>query len=199
MSNDDIKPVIDNMLRLMGGAEKAFKEFDAEHAQINERWEQNTEIIGRILRAHLFVEHYLTAYLQAKNPQLGSLDAARVTFSQKIALLENASIVITELIPGIRKLNAVRNRIAHTLKPSVDADDANVFRQAQLFQAMRKEGAKRFPRPLAVEPLELLEEFAKYVGLTLQADVSETGRAMREAFKQASDEFQERVARQTPQ
>ena len=69
--------VVKHLIRLMGGHEKAFKAFDADFHYITTRWEQDTATIGRILRAHLFVEHFLTEFIQLRNPSLALLTKPR--------------------------------------------------------------------------------------------------------------------------
>ena len=71
--------------------------------------------MGRVLRAHLIVEHYMTAYIQGANPELGDLDAAKVGFAKKVDLLDDSNPLLTSLVPGIRRLNTVRNRLADYL------------------------------------------------------------------------------------
>jgi len=89
MSTSSLDPeeVARELIALLGGKEKAFALFEADHARVVAVWEQDTVAIGRILRAHLFVEHFLEAYLARRNPDLGSLDSARLTFAQKAALV----------------------------------------------------------------------------------------------------------------
>src|SRR5262249_39590845 len=97
--------VVKHVIRLMGGHDKAFQVFDAQFNEIMSRWEQDTTTIGRILRAHLFVEHFLTKFLQSRNPELGSLEEARISFSQKVILMGNGTGGTGYLLPGIRRLN----------------------------------------------------------------------------------------------
>src|SRR5690606_7610719 len=46
--------------QLLGGEAAYQKIADEESKEVIARWNQNTELIGRILRAHLFVEQFLT-------------------------------------------------------------------------------------------------------------------------------------------
>ena len=81
------------------------------------------EPISRILRLHLVIEHYLHRYLEAANPSLGDLERARLSFGQKLALADTEQMPIHLLVPGIRCLNSLRNRLAHDLHFSVSAFD----------------------------------------------------------------------------
>src|SRR6188474_605757 len=134
MADPNPAAVVKHLIELMGGHEKAFETFDAEYELITTRWNQDTGVVGRILRAHLFVEHFLGAYVQAINPKLGSLEDARLTFAQKVSLADGGTSTIAYLIPGIPRLNAIRNRLAHSLRAEVTTHDADAFLQIGLFR-----------------------------------------------------------------
>ena len=68
----DDQRVVSHVINLLGGHDAAFTHFDADLRLLKERWDQDTGTVGRILRAHLFVEHFLTEYLVARNLELGS-------------------------------------------------------------------------------------------------------------------------------
>jgi hypothetical protein len=164
MDIPDPEIVVRHIVRLLGGHDKAFQVLDTDFQVVKSRWEQDTGKIGRILRAHLFVEHFLTEHLQAKNPNLGSIDEARVTFAQKISLVDPSRPEVAYLLPGIRRLNIIRNRIAHSLHADVTKADANVFLQVELFKAMRNESAKRSRTLLSTDPIDIMEDFAIHAG-----------------------------------
>ena len=75
------------------------------------------------------------------------------------------------LTPGIRRLNAIRNRLSHTLKGEISEDDVNVFMGIPLFKSMRVEAAKRFSpaREPSSEPIAILEDFAQHAGSVLHS------------------------------
>ena len=54
-----------------GGKEAFFKESEARLQGYSTAWAQNSGAIGRVLRAHLAVEHFLGEYISALNPKLG--------------------------------------------------------------------------------------------------------------------------------
>ena len=66
------------------------------------------------------------------------------------------------LVPGIRTLNTVRNRLAHNLSLSVTQGDVNSFMSIGIYKAMREESEKRHG-PFSNDPLEVYEHFAKFV------------------------------------
>lgn len=150
-----------------GGKKKFFQIQKQRHQAIVEAWHQDADQIGRVVRAHLFVEHYLTAFLDAENTGLAPIDSARLSFAQKVSLLRNDHPSVGGLRPGIRRLNRIRNRIAHTLKADVRHEDADLFRGIQMFAAMQRAGG--YESELSGSPLEVLESFAKFAGMTLAA------------------------------
>ena len=141
--------------------------------------------IGRILRAHLHVEYYLTEFLRHTNPQLGDLDEARVTFNQKVTLLQRNDARIGYVISGMRHLNKIRNRLAHNLEATVTEEDANVFLQG-LFKAFRDEGAKASGTQLSTAPIDVLEEFAEFASALLHGPSEQHSKAFAQAMKELS-------------
>jgi len=141
--------------------------------------------MGRILRAHLFVEHYLTRYLQTQNPNLGDLDEARISFAQKLGLVGQAEKSLAHLLPGIRRLNAVRNRISHTLKIELTPEDSRAFLSITLFQEYRKRVAR--PKKPNDDPVRVVEDFAKYAGIMLEAASNPDRLKWAEAMKDVRD------------
>ena len=71
LSTIDQQKITARAIELMGGQEAFLRAADQELENIHQKWNQNIELIGRILRAHLFVEHYMTEYLAKTNPRLG--------------------------------------------------------------------------------------------------------------------------------
>ena len=188
MSVPTPEAVAKHVIRLMGGHEKARQAFDADHQLITTRWEQDTGTIGRILRAHLFVEHFLTEYLQARNPELGSLEEARATFAQKVALVGNGIPTIAYLLPGIRRLNTIRNRLAHTLRAQVTKQDADAFLQIDLFRALREELARTQSSAPSTDPIDVFEGFAAHAGMSLHSSAARIGDLWAEAMRAAQEE-----------
>lgn len=159
--------------------------FAADFRYISSRWDQDTEVLGRILRAHLFVEHFLSLYIQARNTELPSVDEARLTFAQKVALVGGGSPGMGYLLPGIRRLNSIRNRIVHTLRAVVTDADMNTFLRIAPFRALREAIAKGQSIPSGTDPIAVLEDFARHVGTTLQACSSRSGDVWSEAIRAA--------------
>jgi hypothetical protein len=180
--------VVAHVIRLMGGHDKAFQTFADDFRSFTTCWDQDTVTIGRILRAHLFVEHFVTDFVQLRNPELGSLDKAHVSFSQKIDLIGTGSFGVSHLLPGLRRLNAIRNRIAHSLRAEITDRDAGVFLGIGLFRAMREEKARRSETTLSQDPVDILEEFALHAGNYFQAGATGNDAVWAEAFRAARDD-----------
>lgn len=166
-------------IEVLGGREKAFALIDKEFGEISARWHQDVVAIGRLLRAHLYVEHYLTEFLEKANPRLGPIDHARLSFAQKLNLL-GSEPRLQQVVPGIRRLNQIRNRLAHNLDARVTDDDAQVFLSDGYFKAMRIEGAK--PRTPSTDPMDILDAFAQHASTRLTHEFSILGNAFSEAY-----------------
>jgi hypothetical protein len=173
-------------MEIMGGREKTIASMEADFYAMKARWNKDVLTIGRILRAHLHVEYYLTEFLQHTNPELGNLDEARITFNQKVNLLRSDDRTVDYLIPGIRHLNKIRNRLAHNLEATVTDDDATVFLQG-LFKAFRDAGVSGSENQLSTNPIDVLEEFAEFASSMLHAPSGQHIQAFRQALKELSD------------
>lgn len=166
-SEPDPDKLAKRTVEILGGTKRASQIIDDELSAIRQRWDQDIILIGRVLRAHLFVEHYLTEYLEKANPKLGSQAKARLSFGQKAALLNPIDVQIVELLPGILHLNAIRNRLAHQLSITLTQKDSKIFLGAKMFKALRDEGAK--PGKPNDDPIEVMEKFALHVGVMMAA------------------------------
>ena len=186
MALPDPKELARLTIDYLGGPHLANEVFSTEFGEMNRRWNQDTETIGRILRAHLYVEHYLNEYLRKANPRLGDIAGVRLSFAQKVKLLDQNDPHIRHMIAGIKHLNSIRNRIAHNLDVQVSEEDAEVFLKALPLREMRKqmEGANK-THP---EPLQLLEDFSTHAAHALSQQFSKFGAAFTRALNELSDE-----------
>jgi hypothetical protein len=169
------------LIDLYGGREKAREALYRRHAAFNKVWAQNIDKIGKIVRAHLVVEHYMTAYLATRNPLLGSIENARLAFSQKVALLSESDSAIAYLAPGIRRLNAIRNRLAHNLDAELNVEDSQVFLAVEPFKALRQELSG--DAIADGSPLEVLEDFAKHAAVCFDHGSSPDALLWRQALE----------------
>ena len=184
MSLDDfpIQETIEKLFHLYGGKEAFRKDTQKQLDEFNERWAQNSDLLGRILRSHLVVEHYLTLWVQHQNPNLGSIDEAKLSFSNKIVLVGENDILVRDLVPGLKRLNKIRNRIAHNLSVDILKEDEDALKSSKFFKAMIDLDDGLYCSTTA-SGIELLEGFAKYSAGALQAGSHENTHLWREAFE----------------
>jgi len=159
MKTIDPKKFAQNIIKLYGGRENFIKDTESRIKIFNKKWSQDLDLIGKVLRSHLVLEHYLIKYIEFLNPNINSLENTRISFAILIDLLKRDDYLINKLIPGMIKLNQIRNRIAHNLDKVIDESDAQEFLRIDIFREFRN--ALSVGKPLA-DPLDILEDFAKY-------------------------------------
>ncbi|MEW6688702.1 MAG: hypothetical protein AB1452_06365 [Pseudomonadota bacterium] len=79
------------------------------------------DVVGLVLRGHLFIEELLFAAVEAHCKDAEHLKAARLRFPQLVALLralEKISSVPPNYWTALSELNALRNALAHKLEPN---------------------------------------------------------------------------------
>lgn len=163
MHNDKL---ILRVIELAGGKDILNERLDKKLNEINEAWNQNTDLIGRVLRAHLFVEHFMTRYILSKRNEFKNESVERASFARKVDLIARGDvIVLNELIPGIRRLNKIRNKLAHNLFIELDSESTEEFYKSSSFWLLRIELAK--PNTPSMEPVAVIEDFAKHVGVCI--------------------------------
>lgn len=179
----DTQEIVKRLFESYGGAEKCFEAIEKRRAEFNALWAQDVGAMGRVLRSHLIVEFYMTAYLQKANPSLGSIDDAKIGFAQKADLLGEKDRFINMLVPGIRRLNAVRNRLAHNLSVSVTQDDLNAFMSVGIYKAFREESEKH-AGTFSNDPIDVYEHFAEFVATGFHNASSDDSKYWRDALAQ---------------
>ena len=185
MSLPDPKELARLTVEYLGGPHLAHEVFSNEFGEMNRRWNQDTETIGRILRAHLYVEHYMNEYLRKANPRLGDISSVRLSFSQKVKLLDRNDPHIRHMISGIKHLNSIRNRIAHNLDVRVSEEDAEVFLKALPLKELRRQ--MQDTNDSSPEPLQFLEDFATHAAHALSQQFSQFGAAFTRALNELSE------------
>lgn len=80
------------------------------------------DILGRVLKCHLIVEHYLGRFLEA-HFNLNNITSAKLSFFQKATLLPDSAASAAFVKPGILRLNSIRNQFGHTLEPVLTCAD----------------------------------------------------------------------------
>lgn len=101
------------------------KKFDADYTHF---WKKNLDEFGRILIAHLIIEHYLDEYLTVAFPTIGADAVGKLRFSQKLEIANFKNPLATWL-PGILALNKIRNHLAHNLNSEISPANMGQLRR----------------------------------------------------------------------
>jgi len=188
----DTEEFINRLFESYGGAKQFLEVTKRKLAEFNALWTQDIDSKGRVLRSHLIVEFYMTAYLQKTNPNLGSIDDAKIGFGQKVELLGEKDLFVKTLIPGVRRLNAVRNRLAHNLSVRVTQDDVNAFMSIGIYKAIREKPENQAD-PLNNDPLEVYDDFAMFVAGIFHHGSSEESKYWRDALASKQAQIHEGI------
>lgn len=114
------------------------------------------DFLGYFLCIHLTIEHYLDQFLKIVHPDL-DWDASRQNFAQKIALLTKFKAGPRyDVVPAIKHLNSLRNRMSHALDAKITSVDLLPF--VHCLQKMTKNKAD-----VPNDPKEILETFTALV------------------------------------
>jgi hypothetical protein len=113
----------------------------------------NFELIGRVLACHLIVEHYLTKYLELNTPTDLSWDAAKLSFSQKIALAcgKDSPICNNNLHEGILTLNRIRNDFSHNIEVALDSKKIDNLKKILKAFSIKSEDSAKYSDVAIVE------------------------------------------------
>lgn len=103
--------------------------FHAENARYIALFNQDHDVLGRVLKCHLIVEHYLDRFL-TNFLRLDDISDVKLSFFQKATLLPNAGSAAAFVKPGILKLNSIRNRFGHTLAPRLRVEELGAINEA---------------------------------------------------------------------
>ena len=120
-------------MRDIEGIEAVVEELKPHWAAIEQHFERENSIfvdlissahdtLGRLLKCHLIVEHYLNRFL-VSHFDIDNFDNVRLSFAQKAQLLPDRATAAALVKPGIVRLNRIRNEFAHSLGAELsDAD-----------------------------------------------------------------------------
>jgi hypothetical protein len=78
--------------------------------------------IGRLLKCHLILEHYLDRYL-SEHFEIEEFENAKLSFFNKASLLPGRASSAAFVKPGILRLNVLRNRAGHRLGADFSMED----------------------------------------------------------------------------
>jgi hypothetical protein len=105
---------------------KIQEHFDAENERFKALMAGEHDALGRVLKCHLIVEHYMDQFLE-QHFHLEHLAEAKLTFFQKATLLPTRGTTAAVVKPGILKLNWVRNQYGHNLAVEIDQNKMRVI------------------------------------------------------------------------
>ncbi|EOE6708297.1 hypothetical protein BFR77_07060 [Acinetobacter pittii] len=131
----------------------------------------NYEELGYFLSCHLIIEHYIDEYLKVQYENL-SWEDCKLTFSQKINLLSNFPVAepYIELIPSIKAMNKIRNKISHRVDFKISIDDLEPLKY--YLYAAYKENKSELPSTI----LELLDTYTMMVCVIFASTISALAR-----------------------
>ncbi len=108
------------LIRDAGAIESDLGQFNARWTRF---WDRNADHLGAVLISHLAVEHYIDEWLAAASPGIKAVGETRLSFSHKVSLLEGAAPTIEWLLPGVIRLNRIRNDFAHNIEAEISDKD----------------------------------------------------------------------------
>ena len=130
------------------------------------------EVLGYFLSCHLIIEHYLDEFLKICHPSL-DWDAARQTFSQKIALLSNFKVSDKyDCVPAIKHMNSLRNKLSHNIEFKIRLEDL-----LPLNQYLTKVSSGKIE--ISTSPKEILTEFTSMTCVLFAGYITSTARQLR--------------------
>jgi hypothetical protein len=174
---------VDRIIEKFGGKGALLDAMDRRMKEFSAVWGQDTDRIGRVLRAHLAVEHFVGVSLVTQSPGLAGLERARLSYAQKIELLDRNSRIVEELIPGLRLLGTIRNRIAHRLRVDLTEEERKAFLGGGLFRAMRDASIARNYAATDDDVLTILEQFARFAAGMLHSSADPQAEIWKSAFE----------------
>lgn len=145
---------IDGIKRALEILEPHRSEIEAEFDRVNNEFKRLAAIdhdpMGRVLRAHLIVEVFMTTYLEHRL-NAADLSELRLSFAQKAGLLPAGGDPASFIKPAIVQLNKVRNRFGHRLGYVVTNDDVRAIHKVL---SVSRKGTE------FIDPISAIEAFA---------------------------------------
>lgn len=118
----DIEGIAKVVARLKPHMAEIEAHFNAENARFIELMSRPHDVVGRLLKCHLVVEHYLDRFLSV-HFGIEDVESAKLGFFNKAMLLPSKATSAAFVKPGILKLNTLRNRVGHNLGSDINFGD----------------------------------------------------------------------------
>jgi hypothetical protein len=123
--------------------------FNQENGRFIALMQHPHDVVGRLLKCHLIVEHYLERFL-TEHFGLEKIGDAKLNFFNKAMLLPTRASSAAFVRPGILKLNAIRNNAGRNLGGEPDFADLGPI--TEVLRIAR-------PRVTFNSPIEAIEAF----------------------------------------
>jgi len=118
--------VIEGIDKIIAVLKPHMKEIEDHFNNENEKFksliESDSDSIGKILKCHLIIEHYLNRFI-SDFYQINDISKVKLTFYQKAKLIPDNKTAASFVKPGILKINNIRNRVVHQLYVNLDEID----------------------------------------------------------------------------
>ncbi len=86
------------------------------------------DLLIAVIRFHLLAENLIERFITAKLPKGNVLnEQARLSFAQKLGVADSMGVIEPELITALSRLNALRNKCAHTKGRQVSLRDLDAI------------------------------------------------------------------------
>jgi hypothetical protein len=116
---EGIELVVDRLKRHWADIDAHFAE---ENGKFIRLFSQPHDVLGRLLKCHLIIEHYLERFL-SEHYGIDDIATARLGFYNKASLIPSAASSAAFVKPGIMRLNKLRNMAGHQLGAEFSFED----------------------------------------------------------------------------
>jgi hypothetical protein len=175
--------MLEHYSSLAGKRSDPLKDLAEEYSELERRWAQDCELIGRMLRAHLFVEHFMNDFIAHQNPNLPRSGIDKLPFAAKVGLLGDRKPWVATYAPALWALNDIRTDFGHRLDSKVSQKRIATILEAGEF--VKYQEGVRAPVTDVTPPVEVVEAFARLMGKIFHGESSPTGGAIGAALQRA--------------
>lgn len=148
--------------------------FNAENALYIELMSRPHDVVGRLLKCHLAIEHYLGRFL-TEHYGIEDVESVKLGFFNKAMLLPTRASSAAFVKPGILRLNSLRNRVSHNLGADITLDELGPINSVL---NVARPGVE-FP-----EPIDAIEAFTTVACAWLIVPPKEHQQLFTEAFSE---------------
>lgn len=148
--------------------------FDEENARFISSMGKPHDLLGRLLKCHLVVEHYLGRLL-SEHFGIEDVESAKLGFFNKAMLLPTRASSAAFVKPGILRLNKLRNQTSHNLGVNVAFDQLGPIHDVLAIARARAKFA---------EPIEAIEAFTTVACTWLIVPPKEHQQLFNDAFSE---------------